>query len=146
MTFQIGFLFILLAAMVYLFLTEKIPVDVTAFAGLVLLILAGYLTPEEAFTGFASSAVITMLSVFIVGAAMLHTGIADIVGQQVHAWVGNREIPLVITIMIVAAVLSAFMNNIPAPAVLMPAVAAIARQARISPSRLFMPLAYGAIL
>jgi di/tricarboxylate transporter len=146
MTFQIGFLFVLLAAMVYLFLTEKIPVDLTAFAGLVILILAGYLTPEEAFTGFASSAVITMLSVFIVGAAMLHTGIADIVGQQVHAWVGNREIPLVITIMIVAAVLSAFMNNIAATAVLMPAVAAIARQARISPSRLFMPLAYGAIL
>jgi len=146
MTLEIGFLFILLAAMVYLFLTEKLPVDLTAFAGLVILILGGYLTPEEAFTGFASSAVITMLSVFIIGAAMLHTGVADIVGQRVHSWVGNREIPLLVTIMVVAAVLSAFMNNIAATAVLMPAVAAIARQARISPSRLFMPLAYGAIL
>jgi di/tricarboxylate transporter len=146
MDYDIGFLFILLAVMVYLFMTEKIPVDLTAFSGLVILVFAGYLKPEQAFTGFASSAVITMLSVFIVGAALLYTGVADVVGQRVHSWVGNRETLLLITIMIVAAFLSAFMNNIAAVAVLMPAVASIARQAKISPSRLFMPLSYAAIL
>lgn len=146
MTIEIAFLFILLAAMVYLFMTEKIPVDLTAFSGLTILILTGYLTADEAFTGFASSAVITMLSIFMVSAALLNTGLADQVGSRVHQWVGSREVPLIITIMLVAGVLSAFMNNIAATAVLMPAVAGICQRSGLSPSRLFMPLAYGAIL
>ena len=146
MTFEIGFLFALLAAMVYLFLTEKLPVDLTAFLGLVVLIFGEYLEPEEAFTGFASPAVITMLSVFIVGAALLETGVADIIGKRIQALVGSGEVSLIVTLMVVAGVLSAFMNNIAATAVLMPAVAAIARQTGTPPSRLFMPLAFGAIL
>ncbi len=146
MTLEIGFLFALLAAMVYLFLTEKLPVDLTAFLGLVILIFGEYLKPDEAFTGFASPAVITMLSVFIVGAALLETGVADIIGKRIQAVVGSGEVSLIVTLMVVAGVLSAFMNNIAATAVLMPAVAAIARQTGTPPSRLFMPLAFGAIL
>jgi di/tricarboxylate transporter len=146
MTLEIIFLFALLIAMVYSFLTEKIPVDLTAFLGLVILILAGYLSPEEGFTGFASSAVITMLAIFIVSGALLHTGLADMIGQRVHSIVGDREVPLIITIMFVAGALSAFMNNIAATAVLMPAVASISRRAGLSPSRLFIPLSFGAIL
>ncbi len=146
MTLEIGFLFALIAAMVYLFLTEKLPVDLTAFLGLAILIVAGYLTPAEAFTGFASPAVITMLSVFIVGAALLETGVADIIGGRIHRIVGSSETRLILVLMLVAGILSAFMNNIAATAVLMPAVASIANQAGIAPSRLFMPLAFGAIL
>jgi len=146
MTFEIGFLFAVLAGMVYLFLTEKISVDLTAFLGLVILVFTGYIEPAEAFTGFSSSAVITMLSIFIVSASLLHTGVADRVGQRIHRWVGAREIPLAVTLMVTAGLLSAFMNNIAATAVLMPAVASLCRQAEIHPSRLFMPLAFGAIL
>ncbi len=146
MTLEIGILFSLLAVMVFLFLTEKLAVDLTAFAGLVLLIMLGFVAPEEAFTGFASPAVITMLAIFIVGAALLQTGVADAVGGRIHAIVGPREIPLILLLMLVAGILSAFMNNIAATAVLMPAVASLSRRAGISPSRLFMPLAFGAIL
>ncbi len=146
MTLQILFLFALLAAMVYLFLTEKLAVDLTAFLGLVILIFAGYVAPGEAFAGFSSPAVITMLSVFIVGAALLETGVADIIGGRIHRIVGSSEIRLIVVLMLVGGLLSAFMNNIAATAVLMPAVATIARRAGLSPSRLFMPLAFGAIL
>jgi di/tricarboxylate transporter len=146
MTLEIAFLLLLLISMVYLFLTEKLPVDLTAFLGLTILILTGYLNAEEAFTGFASSAVITMLGVFMLSGALLNTGIADFIGGHVHALVGSREVPLIVTIMLVSGVLSAFMNNIAAVAVLMPAVASIARQAGLAPSRLFMPLCFGAIL
>ena len=52
MTFEIGFLFAIILVMVYLFLTEKLPIDLTAFLGLVVLTLTGYLDPSEAFTGF----------------------------------------------------------------------------------------------
>jgi len=146
MTPQIAFLFALLAVMVYLFLTEKLPVDLTAFLGLIVLVFGGFLSPAEAFTGFSSPAVITMLSVFIVGAALLETGVADIIGGRIHKIVGSSEVRLIVVLMLVAGVLSAFMNNIAATAVLMPAVASIAQRAKLAPSRLFMPLAFGAIL
>ena len=146
MTFEIGFLFLILAVMVTLFLTEKIPVDLTAFLGLIVLIFSGFVKADEAFTGFASSAVITMLSIFIVSASLLHTGIADMVGTRIHAWVGSHEVRLIVTIMLGSGVLSAFMNNIAAAAVLMPTVASLARRAGLSPSRLLMPLSFGAIL
>jgi di/tricarboxylate transporter len=145
-TFQIAALFVLLGLMVYLFLTEKLPVDLTAFLGLVVLVFAGYVTPGEAFQGFSSPAVITMLSVFILGAALLETGVADIIGTKIHRIVGDSEVRLIVTLMLVAGVLSAFMNNIAATAVLMPAVATLAPRAGLAPSRLFMPLAFGAIL
>ena len=146
MTFEIGFLFAVLIVMVYLFLTEKLPVDLTAFLGLVTLLLTGYLTAGEAFTGFSSPAVITLLSMFIVGGALQQTGIADMIGGRVHAVVGSREVPLIVVVMLVAGLLSAFMPNIAATAVLMPAVASIATRAGLSPSRLFMPLSFGTIL
>ena len=146
MTWQIAFLILLLGAMAYLFLTAKLPVDLTAFLGLAILILGGYVGPTEAFSGFASPAVITMLSIFILSAALLYTGIADLVASRIYKLVGSKEIPLIITLMLVSGILSAFMNNIAATAVLMPAVAAIARRAGLSPSRLMMPLAFGSIL
>ncbi len=146
MTWQIGFLILLLVAMAYLFLTAKLPVDLTAFLGLAVLILGGYVGPTEAFSGFASPAVITMLAIFIISAALLYTGVADIVASKVYTLVGSKEIPLIITLMLVSGILSAFMNNIAATAVLMPAVAGIARRAGLPASRLMMPLAFGSIL
>ncbi len=146
MNLEIGFLLAILATMVFLFLTEKLPVELTAFAGLALLALTGYVEPEEAFTGFSSPAVITMLSVFFVSAALLHTGVADAAARGIHRLVGPREMLLVVFLMLVAGILSAFMNNVAATAVMMPAVAALAREANIAPSRLYMPLAFGAIL
>ncbi len=125
MTVEIAVLFATLIAMAYFFFTEKLPVDLTAFLGLVVLTLGGYLSPSEAFTGFSSPAVITMLSIFFVSAALLHTGLADMVGGQVERILGAREVPLIAAIMLVAGILSAFMNNIAAAAVLLPAVASI---------------------
>lgn len=146
MTLEIGFLLALLLAMVVLFLTEKLPVDLTAFLGLGMLVLTGYLTPEEAFTGFSSPAVITMLAIFFVTGALDKTGVADMIGGRIHAVVGSREVPLIIFVMLATGLLSAFMNNIAAAAVMMPAVGSIAVRAGLSPSRLFMPLAFGAVL
>jgi len=146
MTVEIVLLLGVLFAMAVLFFTEKLPIELTAFLGLVFLTLGGYVTPTEAFTGFASPAVITMLSIFFVSGALLHTGVADMIGGRVHRIIGSRETLLVVAIMVVAGVLSAFMNNVAAVAVLLPAVASIARRTQIAPSRLFMPLSFGAIL
>ena len=96
MTLQIAALFAVLGAMVYLFLTEKLPVDLTAFLGLIVLVFAGYVTPAEAFQGFSSPAVITMLSVFILGAALLETGVADSIAGRIHRLVGDIKNDLLI--------------------------------------------------
>ena len=146
MTLEIGFLFAIIAVMIYFFLTEKLPVELTAFTGLALLALTGYVGPTEAFQGFASPAVITMLSVFFVSAALLRTGVADSAAGAIQKLVGPREKLLTVFLMLVAGLLSAFMNNVAATAVLMPAVASLSKQMGIAPSRLFMPLAFGAIL
>jgi di/tricarboxylate transporter len=146
MTFEIGFLFALLLVMAYLFFTERVPVDLTAFLALVVLILSGYLDAGEAFSGFSSPAVITMLGMFIVSGALDQTGVADALGGRIHAAVGSREVPLMIVVMLATAAVSAFMFNVAAAAVMMPAVGSIAARAGLSPSRLFMPLSFGAVL
>ncbi|HSR50021.1 MAG TPA: SLC13 family permease [Acidobacteriota bacterium] len=146
MSWEIGVLLGLLAVMAILFVSEKLPVDLTAMLGLVVLIAIGFVPPEEAFDGFASPAVITMLSVFFVSGAMRQTGVADAVGSAVHRVIGSREIPLMVAVMVVAAALSAFMNNVAACAVLLPAVASICRKSQVPSSRLFLPLAFAAIL
>ena len=146
MTLEIGVLLAVLAGMAILFFTEKLPIELTAFLGLVFLTLGGYVSSGEAFSGFASPAVITMLSIFFVSGALLHTGVADLIGGRVRRVIGSREVLLVISIMLVAGVLSAFMNNVAAVAVLLPAVASISRKTKIAPSRLFIPLSFGAIL
>jgi di/tricarboxylate transporter len=146
MTFEIAFLLALLVTMAILFLTEKLPIEITAFSGLVILVFAGYVPAGDAFSGFSSPAVITMLSMFFLSAALLHTGLADLVGARVHRTIGPRERPLIVAIMGLAGLLSSVMNNVAATAVLLPAVASISHRTGISPSRLFMPLSFGTIL
>ena len=146
MTLEIAFLFALLVGMVYLFLTEKLPVELTAFIGLVILVFVGFVEPSNAFDGFSSPAVITMFSIFFISGALLRTGVADFVGKRLASMSGGKEVPLIVLLMLVAGVMSAFMNNVAAAAVLLPAVSSVARHAGISPSRLFMPLSFGAIL
>lgn len=77
MTLEIGFFFALLGAMIALFTTEQWPVDLVGLAGLLVLTLAGYVKPDEAFSGFSSPAVITMLSVLFLSAALQVTGVAQ---------------------------------------------------------------------
>ena len=146
MTLEIAVLFTLLSVMAYFFFTEKLPIELTAFAGLLVLVLGGFVGVDEAFTGFSSPVVITMLSIFFLSAALLHTGVADMIGARAQNLFGNREVTQIVAIMLISGALSAFMNNIAAAAVLLPAVGSIARRTGIAPSLLFMPLAFGSIL
>ena len=83
---------------------------------------------------------------FILSEGLTRTGIADIIGRQVMRLAGRREIAMVVVIMVTAAVLSAFMNNIGVAALMLPVVIEVARRTRISPSRLLLPLAYATLL
>jgi len=146
MTFEIGLIFLLLSGMIYFFMTEKLPIDLVAFLGLLILVVMGYVRAEEAFRGFGSATVITMLAIFIVGSALRETGVADLLAGVIHSVFGNREVPLVLAIMSTVGLFSAVMNNMAATAILMPTVGSVARRSGLAPSRLFMPLAFGGIL
>jgi di/tricarboxylate transporter len=76
----------ILAIAVFLFVTEKLSIDLVAMLVLMALILTGLLTPEQAFSGFSSPAVITVWSVFIVSSALVSTGVADFIGS--NQWCG----------------------------------------------------------
>lgn len=136
----------ILAGAMVLFVTEKVRVDVVALLVLLALILTGLISSREAFAGFSSPAVITVWAVFIISGAVYQTGIADMLAVRMLQVAGPRPQWILAVIMLTAGVMSAFMNNVGAVAILMPAVLSISRQLRIPPSKLLMPLAFAALL
>lgn len=129
-----------------LLIQGRIRPDVTALFALVVLGLSGLVTPREAFSGFGGQAVMTILSISIISEGLQQTGVTKYLGTRLFRLVGRSEARLVLVTVLVAALLSLFMNNIAAAGVLMPAVIMLSRKTRIAPSRLLMPMAFGTIL
>jgi di/tricarboxylate transporter len=136
----------ILAVAVVLFVSEKLRVDVVAMMVLVALVLTRLVTVEEAFSGFASPAVITVWAVFIVSGGLTRSGVADLIARQVVRLAGRSQLRLTVLIMLAVGVMSAFMNNIGAVAILLPAVMSVARETDIPPSKLLIPLAWASLL
>jgi di/tricarboxylate transporter len=137
---------LILAAAAILMLSERLRPDLVALLVVVALGITGVLTPREAFSGFASSAVVTIVSIFILVEALRVTRLTERAGDALLRVGGTRERSLVATVMAAGATLSLVMNNIAAAAVLLPTISGISHKARISSSRLLMPLAFATIL
>lgn len=139
-------LVVVILVMVALFVTERLPVDVTAMAVLVVLIMGDYVSPDEAFRGFSSPVVVVMVSTLFVAGALRVTGVSDSMARWIRHWAGSNERVAIGIVMLISGVLSAFMNNVSAAALLMPAVAMLSHESDIPPSRLFIPLAFAVSL
>ncbi len=146
MTFEIALVLGILLTSLILFVSEVIRMDVVAMLVLCALAVTGLVGPTEAFAGFSNSAVITVWAMFILSEGLTRTGIANVIGFQVMRIAGRRESIMIIVIMVTAAVLSAFMNNIGVAALMLPVAVDVARRTRIPASRLLMPLAYATLL
>lgn len=146
MDFQLNLTLAILAAALILFVLDLLPADLVALLVVVALGVTGILTPQEAFSGFSRAAVITIMAIFILAAALERTGVVEQVGNVLLRFGGRSETRLVVLVMVAAAFLSLFMNNIAAAAVLLPAVSGAAKKASVNLSRLLMPLAFGTIL
>jgi di/tricarboxylate transporter len=129
-----------------LFITEALRADLVALLVLIALGVSGILTPQEALSGFSRSAVITILAIFILTAGLQKTGVTHALGAWLVRLGGNSEGQMLVVLMLSGALLSLFMNNIAAGSVLLPVAVGIARERKISPSKLMMPLAFGVIL
>ncbi len=146
MDLQLTVTFIILIVALILFFTDKIPSDLTALLTIVAFGLTGVLTPQEAFSGFSRSAVITIIAIFIIAEALRRSGVSEQVGNVLLKVGGKSELRLIVTTMSAGAFLSLFMNNIAAAAVLLPAVSGAAQKSRVNASKLMMPLAFGTTL
>ncbi len=146
MTFEIGLLFFFVLVALTLFATEWVEADVTALGLLIAMVLTGLLPPDRAFAGFGSDTVIMILGLLILTAALMRTGVMDLVGRFIVRHTGESPGRLQPVVMTSAAGLSAFMSNTAATAFFVPVIFGIARRARISPSKLLMPLAFATIM
>jgi di/tricarboxylate transporter len=146
MTPEIALTLTIIAVAVALFASEKLRVDIIALLVLLSLAITRLITLEEAFAGFASPAVITVWAVYIVSGGLFRTGVADFLGKQISRFAGNSEARLIVVIMLVCGTMSAFMNNIGAVAMLLPAVAGISQQTKIPLSRLLIPLSFSSLM
>jgi di/tricarboxylate transporter len=146
MTLPIAFVLLLLVVAVVLFATEKLSVDVITFLLLIALVSSGVLTPAQAFEGFSSEIIIILGSIFVISGALQETGVLDLFGARLMKLAGTGPNRLLFSIMSAAASVSAFMNNTTVTAMLQPPVIGIARRAKISASKLLMPLAFASML
>ncbi len=136
----------ILAVSILLFISERLRVDVVAMIVLVALVLTGLVTVEEAFSGFASPAVIVVWAVFIVSGGLTRSGVADLIARQVVRLAGRSQLRLVALLMVAVGLMSAFMSNVGAAAILLPAVMSVARETDVPPSKLLIPLAWASLL
>ena len=135
---------IVLAIVALLFITELIPLAITAMSGAIACGLLGFIPAKQVFSGLSNSTVVLFAGMFVVGAAMFHTGLAQKIGISIVRFSGTSENSLMFGIMIVGAGLSSVLSNTGTAACLIPVVLGICAAAKIPASRQLMPLAYAA--
>jgi len=137
---------IMISLAIFLFIVEWVRVDVVAILMMVTLPLLHLVTPREAFIGFSSNAVISIIAVIIIGAGLDKTGIINKLVAPVLKLAGQSSSRIVIMISLTVASISSFMQNIGAAALFLPAIQRISKSLKIPISRLLMPIGFSAIL
>ena len=128
----------------FLFITELIPLAVTAMAACTALGILGVLPSKAVYAGLSNSTVVLFGGMFVIGAAMFKTGLAEAIGVAVVKKAGTNEIPLMAAIMTVTIILSAVSSNTGTVACLMPVIIGICSVAKLPVSKQLMPLAIAA--
>lgn len=137
--------FSILGVTILLFLSDRFRLDLVAVVALLALLLTGIITTSEALAGFSDPIVIIIAALFVVGGALYQTGVAGLMGRWLYRAAGGNVTRLMVLAMLAVALLSGFMSSTGATAVLLPVVVMLARDAKVSPSKLLMPLAFGAL-
>lgn len=142
---QILFLLIL-AGSLYLFVSERLRVDVTAMLTLLALVLTGVLDAKQALSGFASEPAIIVAAVFVISGGLAATGVTERLGQWIGRAAGQAEWRAVLVIMPAVAALSSFTHHVMVTAMMLPIVTRFAQARGLSPSKLLMPMSLAASL
>lgn len=137
---------IVLILTVAFFIWGRIRSDVVAITALAALLCAGVLTPAEALAGFSSTIVAMMVGLFIVGGAILRTGLAQTAGRKLMMIAKGNETPTFVLVMVATSFIGAFVSNTGTVALMMPIVISMAVQGGFQASRMLMPLAFAGSL
>ena len=132
-----------------LFVTEALPVDVTASLSAVLLVVLEPwtgITPVEGISGFSSPATITVLAMLILSAGLGRTGVVQTLGSRMRRFAGRSQFKQLLATIGVAGPVSGLINNTPVVAILVPVVSDLAHEGGVSPSKLLLPLSYASML
>jgi len=146
LTTEIILVLCMICLAIFLFIVEWVRVDVVAILMMVILPLLHLVTPKEAFVGFSSNAVISIIAVIIIGAGLDKTGIINRLVTPVLKIAGNSSSRIVIAISLTVAGISSFMQNIGAAALFLPAIQRVSKRLKIPLSQLLMPIGFSAIL
>ncbi|MEO6264485.1 MAG: SLC13 family permease [Luteimonas sp.] len=145
-TLQQGMFLLILAGGLYLFVSERLRVDVTAMLLLLALVLTGVLDAQQALSGFASEPAIIVAAVFVISGGLAATGITERLGQWIGHASGRSEARAVAVMMPAVAALAAFTHHVMVTAMMLPIVLRHARERKLPASRLLMPMALAASL
>src|SRR5690606_5469023 len=137
---------LILTGGLYLFITERLRVDVTAMLTLLALVVTGVLDSRQALSGFASEPAIIVAAVFVISGALAATGITERIGQAVTRAAGRGETRAIAVVMPMVAVLSSFTHHVMVTAMMLPILTRFARAHGLSASRLLMPMSFAASL
>lgn len=146
LTPEMALLLTLMGIALVLFAFEWVAADVVALGFLVIMIVTGLLSTSEAFAGFGSDTVFTLMGLFILTAALQRTGVVEMTGRTLLRYTGDKPNRLVAMIMVATASLSSLMSNTACTAFFLPIVLGLAERLRISAGKLLMPLAFASIL
>jgi len=146
MTLPILLLLVILAIALVLFWFEWVSPDVTALGVLLALIILGLVPLERAFAGFSSDTVMILLGLLIMTAALMRTGVVEVVSRKLLEFTGKHPGSLLPATMLAVALLSAVINNTAAAAFFLPVILGLSQRSTGSASRLLMPMAFAAIL
>ena len=163
-TVEIGLVFAIIAVALYLFASEKLPVDITALLILIILIAipqlfhsqwlldrgvdleSAFPTVREGLSGLSSTATVTVLAMFILSAGIQRSGLIHVLGKRLFPLVGNSELRMILIIAGLVGGVSAFINNTAAVAVAIPLVVDMARRLKMQASRLLLPVSFFGML
>jgi len=129
-----------------LFITDWYPMDFTALLVMVILMLTGLVTPAEGLSGFSHPATITVLALLILSIGLQSTGFVYFLSSNMIRFTGKSETRILLVIIFIVGISSAFMNNTAIVAIFLPVVVRCANFAKISSSRVLMPLSFAAMI
>ncbi len=164
MTVEIALVFIIIAGALYLFATEKLPLDITAMLILITLMViplighsqwlldrgvdlqSAFPTVSEGLSGLSSTATVTVLAMFILSAGIQRSGLIHVLGKKLFPLVGNSELRMILIIALLVGLMSGFINNTAAVAIAIPLVLSMAKRLKMQSSRLLIPVSFFGML
>jgi di/tricarboxylate transporter len=145
MTVEMVLVLIVVLSAVILFITEKVPLDLVALTIIATLMMSRIITPEEGLSGFSNPATVTVGAMLVLSAGLFKSGAVNILGAGLHKLSRYGSRIMTLTMMTCIGAISAFINNTAAVAMLLPVVMETARNMRMAPSKLLMPLSFASM-